>query len=65
MSTTTRVKLVTGNDATLFEERLERALASLPDGAEVLGVEFDACATDGGGVHYAALIRAESAAPWD
>lgn len=62
---TTRVKLVTGNDATLFEERLERALATLPDGAEVLGIAFDTCATDGGGVHYSALIRADSAAPWD
>ena len=62
---TTRVKLVTGNDATLFEERLARAFATLPDGAEVLGIEFDTCATDGGGVHYAALIRVDSAAPWD
>jgi hypothetical protein len=62
---TTRVKLVTGNDATLFVERLERALATLPDGAEVLGVDFDTCATDGGGVHYSALIRADSAVPWD
>lgn len=62
---TTRVKLVTGNEATLFEERLARAMATLPDGAEVLGIEFDTCTTDGGGVHFSALIRVESAAPWD
>lgn len=61
---TIRAKLVTGNDPTLFEERLERALATMPDGATVLGIDFDTCQTEGG-VHFSALIRVESATPWD
>lgn len=56
----THMKLVTGNDPTLFEERLARTLATLPENVDVVGVEFDTTPTQDGGVHFAALLRLET-----
>lgn len=61
----TRMKLVTANDESLFEQRMARLLASLPSEAAVVEIAFDTCPTESGGVHYSALLRIEAPSPWD
>lgn len=58
-----QMKLVTANDPTLFEERLERTLAGLPDDATIVEVGFDTTA-DHGTLHFSALIRWQATESW-
>ena len=56
-------RLVTANDASLFQERLDRALESLPDDATIVEIGFDTTA-DHGTLHYSALIRLQRTESW-
>jgi hypothetical protein len=58
-----QVKLVTANDPGLFEERLARALAQVPDDAVIVEIGFDTTA-DHGTLHFSALIRLQVAESW-
>lgn len=58
----TYMRLVTANDATLFEERLTRLLATLPIDVSVAEVSFDTCGGPGGAVQYSALLRLQEVA---
>jgi hypothetical protein len=55
--------LVTANDPSLFEERLERTLAAIPDDATIVEIGFDTTA-DHGTVHFSALVRVEVTTSW-
>jgi hypothetical protein len=59
----TQIKLVTANDPTLFEQRLARLMAGLPDDVSIVEIAFDTCA-DGGAIHYSALLRVQGLEAW-
>ena len=59
-----QMKLVTANDAGLFEERLARALAQVPDDAVIVEIGFDTTADPSGTLHFSALIRLQVTEPW-
>jgi hypothetical protein len=59
----TQIKLVTANDPTLFEQRLERLMAGLPDDVTIVEIDFDTCA-DGDAIHYSALLRIQGLEAW-
>ena len=59
-----RIRLVTANDPSLFEERLERILAEIPDDATIVEVGFDTTADGGGTMHFSALVRIQITEPW-
>lgn len=58
-----QLRLVTANDPGLFEERLARVLADLPDDAIIVDIGFDTTA-DHGTLHFSALIRLQVAESW-
>jgi hypothetical protein len=59
-----QVKLVTANDPGLFEERLDRVLAHVPDDAVIVEIGFDTSADPSGTLHFSALIRLQVAESW-
>lgn len=59
-----QIKLVTANDPGLFEERLERTLARLPDDATIVELGFDTTAEPSGTLHFSALLRIQASEPW-
>jgi hypothetical protein len=58
------MKLVTANDPGLFEERLARALAQVPDDAAIVEIGFDTTADPTGTLHFSALIRLQVTESW-
>lgn len=58
-----QVKLVTANDPSLFEERLARILAGLPENATIVDIGFDTT-SDHGTLHFSALIRIHITESW-
>ncbi|MEX2500846.1 MAG: hypothetical protein WD336_00605 [Trueperaceae bacterium] len=59
-----QMKLVSANDATLFEERLERILRNLPKDAVIADVTFSTCQV-GEAVQYSALIHLQVTESWN
>jgi hypothetical protein len=59
----TQIKLVTANDPTLFEQRLARLMAGLPDDATIVEIAFDTTA-DESSIHYSALLRIQDLEAW-
>lgn len=59
-----KIQLVTANDPSLFEERLDRMLAQLPDDATIVDIGFDTTADPAGTLHFSALIRIQMTEPW-
>ena len=60
----TQIKLVTANDPTLFEQRLARLMAGLPDDATIVELGFDTTAEPSGTLHFSALLRIQATEPW-
>jgi len=58
-----RFRLVTGTDPDLFQERLNRAVEELPEGAVLVDVKF-AAAGEGGRTVFAALLYYKKVEPW-
>jgi hypothetical protein len=58
-----QLRLVTANDPGLFEERMARVLAELPDDAIIVDIGFDTTA-DHGTLHFSALIRLQVTESW-
>jgi hypothetical protein len=59
----TQIKLVTANDPTLFEQRMDRLMAELPEDATIVEVAFDTTA-DESSIHYSALLRIQGLEAW-
>ncbi len=59
-----RFRLVTGSDPELFQERLNRAVAELPEGAVLVDVKF-AVAGEGSRAVYAALLYFKKVERWE
>ncbi len=59
-----RFRVVTGTDPDLFEERLNRLLEALPEGALLLDVKFSTTA-ERGSVVFSALVYYKIVASWD
>lgn len=59
-----KIQLVTANDPSLFQERLERAMVALPDDATIVDIGFDTTADSEGTLHFSALIRIQMTESW-
>lgn len=58
------MKLVTANEASLFEERLARTLQTVPADAIVVEVGFDTTALPSGAVQFSALVHLQTTESW-
>ncbi len=58
-----RFRLVTATDPELFQERLNRAVAELPEGTVLVDVKF-AVGGEGTRAVYAALLYYKKVEPW-
>lgn len=54
------MKVVTANEASLFEQRLARMLQTLPAEAVVVEVGFDTTALPDGAVQFSALVHLQT-----
>ena len=57
------MKLVTANDAGLFEERLARTLSGLARDDVIVDVAFSTCEV-AGGVSFSALLHVQTTESW-
>ena len=58
------MRVVTANEASLFEERLGRVLETLPAEAVVVDVGFDTTTLPSGAVQFSALVHLQTTEAW-
>lgn len=58
-----RLKLVTANEASLFQERMQRFLEELPSNALIVDVKFSSTSV-GDSLVYSALVHVQLTEEW-